>query len=360
MIKKEWASCKNILVIRADNMGDVLMSSPAIRAVKESLECKITLLTSSAGSIITPYIDCIDEVIKVDFPWIKNDHEPSSIHRIIDQLQNLNFDAAIIFTVFSQNPLPAALIAYMAGIPLRLAYCRENPYHLLTDWVPDKEPYDIIKHQVQRDLDLVAAIGCHSSNTNMDLRMEHDSFIKATQKASGIVDISGGYIIVHPGVSEDKRKYPNTLWVDLVQQIQNQFNLTVLITGAISETSLCSDIAEESGANVFNCAGMFSIDEFIALIAGSSLVVSVNTGTVHIASAIAKPVIVLYADTNPQHTPWNTPSEVFMFPVKEEARSKNEVIQHLYKMKKAPVKMPDHNDILKAAKKLIEPHSILR
>ena len=45
----------------------------------------------------------------------------------------------MIFTVYSQSPLPSAMICYLADIPLRLAHCRENPYHLLTDWVPDPE-----------------------------------------------------------------------------------------------------------------------------------------------------------------------------------------------------------------------------
>mgnify|MGYP003350186482 CR=1 FL=1 len=65
--------------------------------------------------------------------------------------------AAVIFTVYSQNPLPAALFATWAGIPLRLAYCRENPYALLTDWVPEPEPESFIRHEVQRQIDLVGA-----------------------------------------------------------------------------------------------------------------------------------------------------------------------------------------------------------
>jgi hypothetical protein len=61
------------------------------------------------------------------------------------------------------------MLAYLAGIPKRLAYCRENPYQLLTDWVPDQEPYTFIKHQVRRDLDLVAAVGAVTSNDQLQL-----------------------------------------------------------------------------------------------------------------------------------------------------------------------------------------------
>ena len=54
---------QNVLCIRADNMGDVIMSSPAIRALKESFGSRITLLTSPAGAIVTPFLSCIDEVL---------------------------------------------------------------------------------------------------------------------------------------------------------------------------------------------------------------------------------------------------------------------------------------------------------
>jgi ADP-heptose:LPS heptosyltransferase len=136
--------------------------------------------------------------------------------------------------------------------------------------------------------------------------------------------------------------------------------LPVFITGTKAESRLCDEIAALAGNEVYSIAGIFSIDEFIAFIAGSSLVLSVNTGTVHIAAALEKPVIVLYADTNPQHTPWKVPSEVFVFPVKKEERSKNEVIRFLYKNRYEPVRMPDHDDIIQSARTLIQPRPILR
>ncbi len=65
------------------------------------------------------------------------------------------FDAAVIFTVYSQSPLPAAMLCYLAGIPRRLAHCRENPYALLSDWLREPEPQQRTRHEVERQLDLV-------------------------------------------------------------------------------------------------------------------------------------------------------------------------------------------------------------
>ena len=64
------------------------------------------------------------------------------------------------------------MLAMMAGIPLRLAYSRENPYELLTHWLPDKEPYSFVQHQVKRDLELVASIGAQTPDTQLSLRID--------------------------------------------------------------------------------------------------------------------------------------------------------------------------------------------
>lgn len=128
----DWNSVENILCIRLDTIGDVLMTTPAIRALKEShLRRRITLLTSSAGAVTALLVPEIDQVIVYDAPWLKAtapriDSHPE--YEMADQLRSLQFDAAVIFTVYSQNPLPSAFLCYMADIPLRLAHCHENPY----------------------------------------------------------------------------------------------------------------------------------------------------------------------------------------------------------------------------------------
>lgn len=76
---------------------------------------------------------------------------------MIDTLRDQAFDAAVVFTVYSQNPLPTAMLLYQAGVPRIAGYCRENPYGLMTDWLPDPEPLSEIRHEVTRQLDLVRA-----------------------------------------------------------------------------------------------------------------------------------------------------------------------------------------------------------
>ena len=325
-----WKQCKNILCIRADNMGDVLMSTPAFRALKETFNCRLTLLTSKMGSLIAPFIKDVDETIIADLPWVKTNSliQPKECIDLIEQLKTYKFDGAIIFTVYSQCALPSAMLAFMANIPLRLAFCRENPYMLLTDWVPDKEPYTFIEHQVQRDLDLVQTIGAITQNTHLSVCFNANAFKTALEKLEEIgFDVNKEYIIAHAGVSEAKREYPEQNWIDAIDLIQADTNCQILLTGTEKEKPFTERIQTQTGANVFSAAGLLSIEEFIAVINYARLIIGVNTSTVHIAAALHKPVLVLYALTNPQHTPWLTKNVVLPYSVPASLKSKNEVIE---------------------------------
>jgi len=328
----DWTNCKNILVIRADNMGDLLMSLPAVRALKETFECRITLLTSAMGNLITPFISEIDETIVADLPWVKTKQPANqkAIFLLIEQLKKNHFDAAVIFTVYSQNPLPAAMLAYMAGIPKRLAYCRENPYHLLTDWMVEKEPYSFIQHQVKRDLDLVESVNAKTTDKQIKINFSETAKKNALKKLSDEgVNLEKDWIVVHPGVSEVKREYPKEKWIETGRLLREKLDFQILITGSKSEEEIAQNIQKGIGKSSFSLAGVFSIEEFIGLISMAPLVISVNTGTVHIAAATQTPVIVLYALTNPQHTPWQVSSKVLFYSVKEDLRSKNEIVHYV-------------------------------
>lgn len=325
-----WSNCRKILCIRPDNMGDVLMSGPAMKALKESFGAEITLLTSSAGKGIARFMPVVDEVITYDVPWVKGpSSETDSFSAMVALIKEKQFDAAVIFTVFSQNPLPSVMLAYLSQIPFRLSYCRENPYGLLTDWVPDEEPYTFIRHQVQRDLDLVKTIGAAIADSTLILKPQGNVKGVLNKLADLGVDPAVPWVIFHPGVSEVKRQYPNALWIETGKLITQQLKCQVVITGAANEKDLCNNIRQGIGSDAFSVAGEFSLEEFINLIDQAPLTISVNTGTIHICAALQKPVIVLYALTNPQHTPWKTTGKVFPFPVEGNLQSRNEVLKFL-------------------------------
>jgi len=354
---KDWAGCKNILCIRPDNMGDLIMSAPAMRALKETFGCAITLLTSSMAAGIVPFLPEIDTVIQWNAPWVKADgiSHAESFYAVIEEIKNYHFDAAVIFTVYSQNPLPSALMAYLAGIPKRLAYCRENPYDLLTHWVPDKEPYRFVQHQVQRDLDLVQQVGAVTQNKKLHLQLRKNLWPDVSAKLSALgVDFQKPWLIAHAGVSERKREYPQGLWIETGKQIIHELGYQIILTGSSTERKKIQQLQNGMGAIAFNAAGLLSLEEFMTLIKKTPVVVSVNTSTIHIAAALETPVVVLYALSNPQHAPWMATGKVLLYDIPQEWRSRNEVLQYVHENlhpQHVPMVMPE--DILQAIRNVL-------
>jgi len=338
-------------------MGDVIMSTPALKALKQTFQCRLTLLTSSMGALITPHISSIDETIVSDLPWVKNDHSIASTEctELINVIKAKQFDAAIIFTVYSQNPLPTAMLAYLAGIPLRLAYCRENPYQLLTHWLPDKEPYQIIQHQVERDLKLVEFINAQGYDKKLDISFSAQARWHAEKKLrkAGISDVNNA-VIIHAGVSEQKRAFPLERWTESLKLLHERTGKQFIFTGSAKETTYVQSVVNRIGRCGINCAGLLSIEEFIAAVSMVPLVITVNTATVHIAAATQTPVVVLYAQTNPQHTPWKVKSSVLYFPVEQSLQTKNEVIQYVNrKLYHTKINYPSAKEIAEAAEGLL-------
>jgi lipopolysaccharide heptosyltransferase II len=309
-----WDRARRILCVRLDNLGDVLMTTPALRALRQSRPgCEITLLASRAGAGVAAHIPEIDDAIVYEAPWVKV-AQPALASRELEMracLQARGFDAAVIFTVYSQSALPAALLCHLADIPLRLAHCRENPYHLLTDWVPETDPSERIRHEVRRQLDLVATIGAHSADERLSMRISAEDRLRGMLRlAEAGIDPGRPWLVVHPGATAPSRRYSPERFGEAAGRLAEIFNCAVAVTGDASERGLADLVRREAGAAARSLAGALSLAEFAAVIASSPLLVSSNTGAVHIAAAVGTPVIDLYALTNPQHTPWLVPHRV--------------------------------------------------
>lgn len=349
---------KKILCVRADNMGDVLMSAPAMRALKQTFQCHITLLTSPMGALITPYVPEADDTMICDIPWVKTNNIADNGEglELVQRIKKGRYDAAIIFTVYSQSALPAAMLLYLAGVPVRVAYCRENPYCLLTHWVPDKEPYTMIRHQVERDLYLVAQLGANTTDERLAIDYQKEALLRMQQKLEQYAGVLPGsrYIVLHPAVSEAKREYPAEKWSAVATALYNDTGMPVIITGAISDSPLAEGIAINAGEGCYALAGRLSMEEWIALIADAVVVVSVNTASVHIAAAVQTPVVVLYALTNPQHTPWMVQSAILPFSVIQNMKSNNEVIRYVDEsMFNEEMPLPSPDEVVATVKDLL-------
>ncbi|WP_083655016.1 glycosyltransferase family 9 protein [Burkholderia sp. SRS-W-2-2016] len=335
------ADVKRILCVRLDNLGDVLMSTPALHALRESgANRHLTLLGSRSGVALAPFLDDIDDVIEYDAPWVApasgSGHDLAADRRMQQRLRAGRFDAAVIFTVYSQSPLPAAMLCYLAGIPRRLAHCRENPYALLTDWLREPEPQQRTRHEVQRQLDLVGHVGARTLDTRMRFhvpaaaRRSLDAQLAALRIGPNGPDMPGtpaaanaqnaphasntAPIVLHPGATAASRRYPPERFGAVASRLALATGAPILLTGSASERPLVEAVLRAAVPAVrpqlHDLSGALNLGELAALLERASVLISNNSGPVHLASALGTPVVDLYALTNPQHTPWQTAQRV--------------------------------------------------
>jgi lipopolysaccharide heptosyltransferase II len=314
-----WITATNILCIRLDTIGDVIMTTPAMRSLKtDHPDRRLTLMTSSAGAAIAHLIPELDDLIVYDSPWLKataprSDSAPE--FAMIEQLRTAQFDAAVIFTVYSQNPLPSAFLCYMAGIPLRLAHCHENPYQLLTDWIKDPEPAQLTRHEVQRQLDLVTSVGCRIADDRMSLRVPAIAEQQTLELLKTVLNLDRPWVVIHTGATAPSRRYPPESFAIVARHLVQEHGIQVVFTGTAPERELVEAIRLGMGVESVSLVDRLNLDHLTALLKLAPLLISNNTGPVHIAAAVGTPVVDLYALTNPQHTPWGTPNRVLFHDV---------------------------------------------
>jgi lipopolysaccharide heptosyltransferase II len=311
-----WRQARRILCVRLDSLGDVLMCTPAMRALRQAVPGRtLTLLSSPSGAAAQPFIPELDDAIPWTAPWTKSathTRAPAPIATLAAR----SFDAAVIFTTYTQSALPAALLCQLAGIPLRLAHCRENPYDLLSDWVPDPEPATLVRHEVQRQLALVQRVGCRSAELGLSFvpRPADAAAARARLEAAG-VDPDGPWILLHPGASAASRRYPSGHWAQVLRLLAHELQLPLVLTGSAAESELVDAIQFASAVPAVSLAGRLSLGELGAALRLAAVAVTNNTGPAHMAAAVGTPVVDLYALTNPQHTPWHVRSRVLFHDV---------------------------------------------
>ena len=267
---------------------------------------------------------------------------------MVERVERAKFDAAVIFTVYSQNPLPTAFLLYLAGTPLRLAHCHENPYQLLTDWVPDPEPQKLVRHEVRRQLDLVEAVGCRISDERLSLRVPELARGRVLSLLAGLhIGREQQWVVIHPGATAPSRRYAPDRFARVAESVElgaeffnqelrrgrasgdrggegvgvkgeprnrgrvaNDAGWQVVFTGTDEERELIQAIRHQMDAPSHSLAGLLDLGELASLISLAPLLIANNTGPVHMAAAVGTPVVDIYALTNPQHTPWMVPHRV--------------------------------------------------
>jgi ADP-heptose:LPS heptosyltransferase len=284
----------NVLAVRQDNNGDVLLAGPALRALAAG-STRLTLLCGPSGRAAAEALPNVDDVVCFEANWIEAEPRPierETIEYMRRTLAAYAFDRAVIFTSFHQSPLPAALILRMAGVPWVAAISEDYPGALLD--VRHRNVADDI-HEVERGLSLAQAAG-------FELPAGDDGRLRMSVADHNPVVGTRPYIVVHPGATVPARAWHPSANRDLVRALAAAGE-RVVVTGGPQERELCAFVAGDAALNL---AASTNLPGLARVIADATALVVGNTGAAHVAAAVGTPTVSLFPPTVPaaRFRPW--------------------------------------------------------
>ncbi|MDD5109063.1 MAG: glycosyltransferase family 9 protein [Candidatus Omnitrophica bacterium] len=250
---------KRILAVRNDRFGEFLLNIPALRALKEEYpQAKLTLAVNPVVCGLASIVECIDEVVVWD--------------QIKKNLRKYKFELGVVL-----NPTKEAhLNIFLAGIPVRVGYNRKWGF-LLTHKLRDTKDIGK-KHEVDSNLELVALVGAYTQNKSILIKVNEKLFPELSNQK---------IIAIHPFTSDPVKLWAIDNFKELAGRIRRQLGLKVILVG------LSQDAIKVEG-DIINMINKTSLLELAALLKHCSLLISGDSGPVHLAAAVGTPVIALF------------------------------------------------------------------
>ena len=289
---------RRILVRSTNWIGDAVMTIPAVRAIRECFPCAEIFILAKPWVIPifenSPYTDRL-----LIYDSAGKHNRIAGKLRLARELKEYRFDAAILL----QNAFEAALITFLAGIPVRIGYDRDARTLLLTHAV-HCSPRIKQLHQTEYYLGILKGAGLKKpGNADFDRSLYLRVSDKQKQRADEILaqyGISGNDRIlgINPGATfgSAKRWFPDR-YAYLCQRLK-PFAEKILVFGSPGEEALGKNICETAGSHCVNLCGKTTLGEAIALIGRCQLFVTNDSGLMHIAAALNIPQIAIFGSTD--------------------------------------------------------------
>lgn len=285
-----------LAAIRTDRLGDVLMNLPAVEALDQRFP------HASLTMIVRPPLDellrgqpGLDAVLPYEPAY---DHGWLGTVRWAAALRRQRFDAAIIL-----NPTKRAHVAaWLAGIPIRVGYARKWDW-ALSDTIPDRKA-EGTRHETEYNLELAAVLGA----TTQD-RIPHLTVPESDQRTvRHLLDDAGvpptaTLIALHPWTSDPAKQWPLPLMAELIEALAADETRGLLLIGGPEEEERARHFVAGVHAPVVSFTGRLSLRQLAALLQHCRVLVSNDSGPVHVAAAVGTPTVTLFTGQRPAATP---------------------------------------------------------
>ena len=280
-----------ILVVRFSSIGDIVLTSPVVRMLKKQLNAEVHFLTKSAYVSLLKNNPYIDSVYQID----------ASINEVIGDLKKENYD----YVIDLHNNLRTQILKFKLGVPSRSFNKLNMEKFMFTTFKMDSIPK---VHIVDRYLDTVLHLGIKNDNEGLDF------FLSAKDE----VDVScfpNNYTAFVIGGQHATKILPTKKIISIIKNIDKP----VLLIGGPEDGYRGEEIAKAFD-KVVNTCGKYSVLASASLIKQAEMVITHDTGMMHIAAAFGQKIYSVWGNTVP---------EFGMYPYKANASSKRIEVQNL-------------------------------
>jgi heptosyltransferase-2 len=299
---KENKTIKKILIIKLCCVGDILFTTPAIRALRQGFpKTHLAYLVGSWSKEIIEDNPHLDEIIVYDVPAHSSCRWRAFIRTLdcLRELRKKKFDLAIVFhrTSFS------SLFALLGGIPQRIGFDYAGRGRFLTH----KVIFDGSKHEVDRHLDVVISLGLESAGqaTEMKVMSKEESYASSLLWANGvraedriIAILAGGG--KNPGVFMPTKRWHPTKFAQLADTMIKEYKAKIIFVGGPGDEEVVRKVVSGMKNESVDLVGKTTFKQLAAVLKRCQLFIGGDSGPLHIAAAVGTPTIGIFGPLDPR------------------------------------------------------------
>jgi lipopolysaccharide heptosyltransferase II len=287
---------RRILVLESHLIGDIVMATPALRALRDHFpSAEIILVAGPWAKELLRDQGLVNDYIEVRFPWATYDYSLSNLRKMILALRTIRgkqWDLAIDLRGDIRN----IVFLYVTGATRRLSYDFTGGEYLLTDTLSDPLTHG---HVVDYNVYLVEQLGCHvgSKEPTLSVSDDHTREARAILQSRGVADESI-IIGIHPGASKPLRHWKADRFARLADLLLEDPGNTVLLFQGPQDRQVVRSITERMVRRALILEEPLS--RLPALFKCCAALIGLDSGAVHVAAAVGTPTVVLFGPAEPE------------------------------------------------------------
>ena len=289
--------CANILIVRTDRIGDVVLTTPVFKALRKAYPlARITVLVTPLTADLVRGNPYIDEVICDDR---MGEHRGFlGAIRLTKMIRSRKFDAAFIYHTKRRYNL----MCFWVGVPLRIGYKNGKFGIFLTHPVKDERHLGK-KHEAEYCLDLLKPFGVSDAELDVFVAVnkEAEAWAAGWFNAKGICP--GDVIAVHPGASDATRLWPTACYARLIDALANRYSVKILLVGGPETVNTAAEILRLARSSVLDMTGQVTVGQTSSILRRCRFLVSSDSGPLHIAAGVGIYTICLFPRIQPGINP---------------------------------------------------------